>query len=320
VDRRARVLAVGSSHGLWSILPLARYLAREQPRVMVTEKLRGDVAALRARRLARSRTAIFTSVHGVVSHKLHEQHLSRRKSRRKEQAARRYYPRNDGLIAVSNGIAEDLVTTFAIPPARVHVVPNPVVTGDLYEQARDDPGHPWLADKEAPVIVWVGRLSREKCVPVLLGAFRILRGRRPCRLILVGDGRERSAVEALIGEWGLGDCVSLAGFQLNPFAFVARCDLFALSSAWEGFGNVLVEAMALGVPVVSTDCPVGPREILEDGRLGRLVPVGDENALADAMAATLADPPPQDELCTAAGRYTADACAAGYLRAFGIEA
>jgi glycosyltransferase involved in cell wall biosynthesis len=319
LDRRARVIPLVSSHGLWSVYPIARYLARERPQFMVTEKLRVNAAALRARRLVRSRTAIFASVHGVVSHKLHEQHLSPRKSRTKEKAARRYYPQNDGLIAVSSGIAQDLITAFSIPPERVHVVPNPVVTAELYDKAREDPGHPWLARRDEPVIAWVGRLSREKCVSVLLGAFRILRQSRSCRLILIGDGQERSVIEALIRDWHLNDSVSLVGFQLNPFAFLARCDLLALSSAWEGFGNVLVEAMALGVPVASTDCPVGPREILEGGRLGRLVPVGDESALAEAMAATLSQPPPADELRAAAKRYTAEACAAGYLRTFGID-
>jgi glycosyltransferase involved in cell wall biosynthesis len=319
LDRRVRVIPLRSSHRLWSIYPLARYLARERPSFMVTEKLRVNAVALRARRLVRSRTAIFSSIHGVVSHKIHQQRLPARKSRAKEKAALRFYPGNDGLIAVSSGIAQDLITNYSIPPERVHVVPNPVVTAELYDKAREDPGHSWLARKDDPVIAWVGRLSREKRVSVLLGAFRILRQSRSCRLILVGDGPERAVIEELIRDWHLDDCVSMVGFQLNPFAFLARCDLLALSSAWEGFGNVLVEAMALGVPVVSTDCPVGPREILDGGQLGRLVPVDDETALADAMAATLSQPPRPDVLRAAAERYTADACAAAYLRIFGIE-
>jgi glycosyltransferase involved in cell wall biosynthesis len=319
VDGRACIIPLGTSHGVWSAIPLAFYMARARPQVLVTDKLRANVAALRGRRLAGSRTAIFAIVHGMVSHKVHGQHLSPRKSRAKERAARRNYPQNDGVIAVSSGVAEDLISAFSIPANRVHVVPNPVVSRALFELSREQPDHRWLASKDHPVIAWVGRLVRGKGVRVMLRALRILRERIPCRLILIGDGSERSAIEGLIGEWGLGDCVSTVGFQPNPFNFMARCDLLALTSAWEGLPTVLIEAMALGVPMVSTDCPVGPREILDGGRLGRLVPVGDEHALADAIAATLAEPPRRDELRAAAERYTAEACVEGYLRAFGIE-
>jgi glycosyltransferase involved in cell wall biosynthesis len=149
-----------------------------------------------------------------------------------------------------------------------------------------------------------GRLTRQKDFATLLRAFALVLKRRPVRLLLLGDGPERKRLESLAAELGISAVVDFYGFVANPFPFIARSDLFVLSSAWEGFGNVLVEAMALGVPVVSTDCPSGPREILHDGTLGPLVAVADHTALAEAILATLAAPLPGPELITATAPYT----------------
>jgi glycosyltransferase involved in cell wall biosynthesis len=163
------------------------------------------------------------------------------------------------------------------------------------------------------VILGVGRLTRQKDFFTLVRAFAELRRRRRARLIILGEGEDRAGLEALVAELGLGDDVALPGFRDNAPGYMARSSLFVLSSAWEGLPTVLIEALAVGTRVVSTDCPSGPREILQDGRLGALVPVGDAPALAKAMEDALdrADPPlPSEDLAV----FTLDAAVDHYLR------
>jgi glycosyltransferase involved in cell wall biosynthesis len=161
----------------------------------------------------------------------------------------------------------------------------------------------------------VGRLTRQKDFPTLIRAFAAVRKVRDCRLVILGEGKDRPALEALAKEMGVGGDVDLPGFVENPYAHMSRASLFVLSSAWEGSPNVLTEALALGLPAVATDCPSGPREILEDGRYGPLVPVGDADALAGAILKTLTHPPESAELKRAAGPYTVEESSRRYLEA-----
>jgi glycosyltransferase involved in cell wall biosynthesis len=140
----------------------------------------------------------------------------------------------------------------------------------------------------------VGRLGRVKDYPTLIRAFAKLRENREVRLVILGEGNERSRLESLVRELKLQDCVKMPGYVSNPFAYMARASLFALTSLREGLSNVLVEALYCGCPAVATDCPVGPREVLRGGEYGRLVPVGDDNALAQAMLESLDSKPPSD--------------------------
>jgi glycosyltransferase involved in cell wall biosynthesis len=160
----------------------------------------------------------------------------------------------------------------------------------LFEQAKQPVSHPWFEQNRLPVILAVGRLTKAKDYPTLFRAFSLVRQVRPAKLLILGEGEERSNLERLAIELGIQNDVSMPGFVDNPFAFMAKASVFVLSSAWEGFGNVLVEALACGCPVVATDCRSGPREILDNGRYGRLVPVGDHEALAKAILETLDNP------------------------------
>jgi glycosyltransferase involved in cell wall biosynthesis len=162
------------------------------------------------------------------------------------------------------------------------------------------------------VVLGVGRLTAQKDFPSLIRAFAKVRAQKPCRLVILGEGELRGELEALVASLDLSADVALPGFTDNPFAWMRQSSLFVLSSAWEGFGNVLVEAMACGTPVVSTNCPSGPAEILENGRWGRLVPVGDVDALADAMLATLAETTHAD-VATRAQDFGVEQAVAGYL-------
>lgn len=318
VDERVGIVQLKSSHPLTILPRLVVYMRKASPDFVVCEKLRVNLAAQRASALARRRPAIFASIHGVLSHKLEGENLPNGKKRHKYRDIEKAYPRNAGFIAVSSGIAEDLASGFDVPRDKVHVVHNPVVTENMMALSKESVAHPWLADKEFPVIVGVGRLEPQKDFATLIRALGHLRAQRRCRLLILGEGSERAGLQALAAELGLSDCVDMPGFVANPYAYVARSDVFVLSSRWEGFGNVIVEAMALGVPVVSTDCPAGPREILDGGRLGRLVPIGDSVAMAEAIGGTLAQESNREQLVGEAMKYTPKACANAYLAAFGL--
>jgi glycosyltransferase involved in cell wall biosynthesis len=162
----------------------------------------------------------------------------------------------------------------------------------MLAKASEPVSHPWFTPGQPPVILGVGRLTPQKDFPTLLRAFALVRRQRPARLVIVGEGRTE-AKEALLRlaiELGCPDDVSLPGFTHNPFCFMANASVFVLSSLHEGLPGVLIQALACGVPVVSTDCPSGPREILEGGRHGRLVALGDFAAMADAITEALERP------------------------------
>jgi glycosyltransferase involved in cell wall biosynthesis len=217
------------------------------------------------------------------------------------------------VVAVSRGAAEDLASTSGMPRDRVEVVYNPVITPAVMALAGETPDHPWFGPGEPPVVLGVGRLTRQKAFGTLVRAFAEVRRRRPLRLIILGEGEDRPMLEALASELGVGDDVALPGFRENAMAYMARSALFVLSSAWEGLPTVLIEALAAGTRVVSTDCPSGPREILQEGRLGPLVPVGDVPALAAAMSGAL-DRPAGNVPPDALRPFTRDAAVDHYLR------
>jgi glycosyltransferase involved in cell wall biosynthesis len=222
----------------------------------------------------------------------------------------------DTLIGVSDGVCaalERLLRGRRAPPIRR--IYNPIDLEAFARLAREPAAHPWLQAKETPVILSVGRLVRAKDYPTLIRAFALVRKRQECRLIVLGEGRQRPRLESLIRRLGLADSVDLPGFAPNPFAYMARADLLALSSIFEGNPNVLVEAMAVGTPCVATDCRSGPRETLAGGRYGPLVPTGDARALAQALLATLAHPPEPALLAEAIGRFDRDRAVAAYLHA-----
>lgn len=229
---------------------------------------------------------------------------------------RRVFGEADGIVCVSQGVADDLAPVIGWPRTRLHVLPNPVVTPTLLVQAAAVPEHPWFTDGGAPVVLGIGGLRQQKNFPLLLRAFARVRALYPCRLMILGEGRQRGELLALARRLGVGADVALPGFVDNPYACLAHAALFVLSSNWEGTANALIEALAVGTPVVACDCPSGPREILAGGRYGPLVPVGDDRALAAAMLQRLATPRDSERLRVAARPYTAEHAIRAYLDVF----
>lgn len=291
--------------------PLADYLRRERPDALLAAGEYANITALRARRKAGSATRVVTSEHIHISHSV-AGGLLRRKWLLK-RTVRRLYPEADAVVAVSEGAAADLAAFAGLPTEQVLGIYNPVVTPELLAK-RDAPfSHPWFADEQPPVFVCVAQLRAQKDLPMLLRAFARLRQIRKARLLILGEGNRRNELEQLIAQLDLGADVALPGFVDNPIAFMAHAAALVLSSAYEGLPTVLIEALACGCPVVSTDCPSGPAEILDGGKYGRLVPVGDQTALADAMLETLEAPPERNKLIERADDFRAGQAANRYL-------
>lgn len=307
----ARVVDLRAGRLIRSLLPLRRYLRRERPRILISSMTHANLIALWAARLAGGSTPVMVTVHNTMSESTPDE--GGLGGRLALPLLRRFYPWASSIVAVSRGAADDLARSTGLPRERIEVIYNPVITPAILAAARQAPGHPWLAPGGPPVILGAGRLTRQKGFAALIRAFAEVRRRRPARLLILGEGEDRPALEALVTELGLGADVALAGFRDDALACMAGSAVFVLSSAWEGLPTVLIEALATGTQVVSTDCPSGPREILEDGRLGTLVPVGDVGALAEAIARALdrgRPVVPPDAL----KRFTRDAAVDHYLR------
>lgn len=311
IPARARVVPLWPGHASLAAPALARYLQRERPSVLLAAKDRAGRAALRARARARVETRVVLRIGNTVSESLAARGWLRRVLR--YWPIRRWYPHADAIVAVSRGVAQDVVSTSGVDPDRVHVIHNPVVTPAVEQLAEHRPDHPWLKGDGIPVVLGVGRLTRQKDFPTLLRAFARLRARRTVRLVILGEGEERAALEMLTRELHVETDVDLPGFVDNPYGWMRCADLFVLASAWEGSPNALTEALYLGTPVVATDCRSGPREVLDDGRLGPLVPVGDHIALAEAMLLTLDEHPSSADLRGAVLDYTVERSTARYL-------
>lgn len=271
---------------LTSLPALVRYLHQEQPQALIAAMLQSNIVALWARCLTRVSTRIVVCEHNTLSKNVQVKQYWKRPVM--PLAIRSFYPWADGIVAVSKGVADDLARTTGLERDRIQVIYNPVVTPEMRAKAQATPQHPWFEPGQPPVILAVGRFVQQKDFPSLIRAFAQVRKTHSARLMILGEGEERPALEALIAQLDLSDDVALPGFVDNPYAYMARAAVFALSSRWEGLPTVLIEALYCGAAVVSTDCPSGPEEILKNGQYGRLVPVGDITALASALESLIA--------------------------------
>lgn len=310
---------LGTRRPLALVLRLARWLRRARPAALIVSQQHAIVAALLARRLSGVAVPVTAIQHNTLSELCRQ---SRRHSVRwlLPRAARLLFPWADRICAVSHGVAADLAKVTGVPASAIRVLYNPTVTPELVAQARLPSGHPWLDAKDRPVVLGVGTLSGIKDFATLLRAFARLRRTRPARLLILGEGEERSRLEDLARELEFAADVELPGFAPNPYAFMARADLLAVSSRVEGMPNTIIEALACGCPVVSTDCPSGPAEILQGGRYGALVPPGDDAALAEAMIAALEAAPDRDALRARAADFSVERAVEGYLELLAPQA
>lgn len=312
-----RVVDLGHAHVFACVFAVARYLRRERPAVLLTDKNRVNQTGLLARWLAGAyRTRLIFWIGTPPSRELAQR--SRLTQQGRKMMTRLLYPLAERYLADSDGVAEDFSAYANIPRERVTVVPRPVVPRALFESPPPRPDHPWFAQGQPPVILGVGELSPGKDFATLLRAFARLRGEQHCRLVLIGKGRLREALLRQAAGLGVAEDVELTGFRTDVYAFMAHAAVLALTSLREGLSFVLIEAMACGTPVASTDCPTGPRAVLDHGRYGPLVPMGDDAALAECLRQLLRAPPTAQHLREGALRYAIPHAAESLLKVLGL--
>lgn len=296
VPSTVRIVDLGQRRVMAALPGLIRYLKRERPAAIMSAMYHANLIAILAHFLASSSARLLVSERAsFVALRRSQRSLKERMLR---WAMRLLYRRADAIITVSKAIKTELVENLRLSADDIHAIYNPIISDATPALAEQDPGHPWFHEK-TPVVVAAGRLAPEKDFASLLRAVALVARQRPIRLIILGDGPLEDDLTTLARELGIGDQVDLIGRQSNPWAYMKRAALFALCSISEGMPSVLVEALAVGTRVVSTDCPTGPREILGDGSPA-LVPVGDSDALANAIMVALDDRdpprlPPLDE-------------------------
>ncbi|RFA30115.1 glycosyl transferase [Alkalilimnicola ehrlichii] len=307
----ARVIRLNAATSLASLPSIIRYFRKERPTALLAAKDRAGRVALLAKRIARTDTPVAIRLGMDLSGSMVGK--SRLQKILRYWPIRKLYPRAEAIIAVSQGVAEDIKTVAHLPSERVHVLPNPTITPEMLALAKESVEDNWFNNANHHKLLAVGRLTRQKGFDTLLEAFALVRSTKPCRLLILGEGPARPQLEKQINDLNLTDSVRLGGFSKNPYAYMARADLFVLASRFEGSPNVLKEALALGTPCVATDCPSGPREILQNGHFGPLVPINDPQALATAIQDCLSNPIDRSILPTAVSDYTMKASSDAYL-------
>jgi glycosyltransferase involved in cell wall biosynthesis len=288
---------------LTAVIRLRRVLRLEKPEIAVGMGGMTNWGLILAAGLARARMAVIIGEHGAGA-------LEYRKDRVTSYVIgllnRFLYPFADRIVAISGGVREYLVRDRKIPEEKIVTIYNPVDIGRIQKLSQEQADDPWLSNRDKPVVLWVGRIAAVKGLEYLIGAFERVLTEIDARLIIVGEGSEESTIRELVRRKGLQENVRFAGFQSNPYRYMSRSSVFAFPSLSEGFGMVLVEAMTCSLPVVSADCVAGPNEILQNGKCGILVPVGDEGALAQAIVTMLTNTELRERLISEALRRVAD--------------
>jgi len=253
---------------------LSRLIRREKPDLVISIITHENVKTVVARSLAWIKTSVMlidqTSITGWVKSDLPRWWLWKR-------LIKLLYSRADSIVTASRGIKAELVK-LGVPPGRITPIYNPVPITYVRQQSSEPADFPQTGQE--PVIIAVGGLRKQKGYPYLLRAFQQITRSLPSHLLIVGNGPDREELATLARSLSLDDRIHFAGFKKNPYALMARADIFMLPSLWEGFGIVIIEAMACGLPVVAANCPEGPGEIISDGVDGLLVPPADSSALA----------------------------------------
>lgn len=307
-------LFVGGGSTKKSLIALHRYLRQEKPDALITAHNHVNAASIWVKWLARVPTQIMITLHTAMSKDDHS--LQPGKKRIIKEFCRFSYPLADHIVAVSEAVADDTATHLGLRRDKIAVAYNPVFSSEMLSRADEQVEHPFF-DQDAPVFISIGRLTEQKDYVSLIRAFAKLCSGQEARLLILGEGEDRQRLEALIQELDLHGGVSLPGFLDNPYAYLKRSDVFVSSSAWEGLPTVVIEALALGKPVVATDCPGGTAEILEGGRYGYLTEVANPEQLAQVMLESLQSNWDRDLLQKRAETFSLEASAKRYLEMLG---
>ena len=289
LDPSIRRIHFGNNSYKRVFFDLISYYNEFKPDVVITSLYATGIVACAACQLSRHKPVLLIGAHNSFSAKLAAPDNIKDKYLLKP-LSRLLFHRADAVVSVSRGVSDDLALTLSLPSAKLHVIYNPVVSPDLIQKSLEPLEHRWLGDRNQRIyktILSVGRLVEQKGYDILLEAFSSLPNRDGYRLVIVGDGPLAKPLFAKAKALGIEESVDFVGYDLNPYRYMSRADIFVLSSKWEGLPTVLIEAMACGCSIVATDCPYGPNEILENGKYGALVPVADAQALTNSILETL---------------------------------
>ncbi|MFZ1746522.1 MAG: glycosyltransferase [Nitrospirales bacterium] len=291
---------------------LIQYLRQDRPHVLLSAKTHTNLVALWATKLAKTSNRVVISEHTTLS--AITKTSNKWRWRFILPVLAHEFPMAEKIITVSNGVKDELALQTGTPLQKMTTIYNPILTQTIREKSLDSINHSWFQKEEStPIILGVGRLVPQKDFPTLMKAFSRVRQIRPAHLVIIGEGRQRSELRTLAQSLGIEKDVWMPGFSNNPYAFMNQASMVVLSSIYEGLSNVLIEALACGCPVVSTDCPSGPAEILQNGQYGTLVPIGDSQALAQAIQDTLDNPPNRNDLLLRAADFDIDKISKQYL-------
>ncbi|MGF1568335.1 MAG: glycosyltransferase [Nodosilinea sp.] len=309
ISAQINTINLNKSRLILSLFPLANYLKKVNPSVLISALEDTNLVSLWAKKIAGTATQTIVTVHNNLTCEARNSEKFKRKLI--PYLVSFFYYWADNIVGVSSGVAKDLMK-LGLPENKICYIYNPIVNSDLRKKLQEPLEHPWLSLNEPPVILSVGRLTKQKDFTTLIQAFSLVRKQKTTRLIILGEGEEKPLLESLVEELGLTKDVAFLGFVSNPYVFMAKASVLVLSSAWEGFGNVLVESMASGTPVVSTNCDSGPAEILDDGKYGKLVSVGKAEDMANAILETLLNPLEANTLKKRANEFTLEKAVQSY--------
>jgi glycosyltransferase involved in cell wall biosynthesis len=310
------LIDLGKPRAVAALLPLVAYLKEQRPCALFSTIPHANVIALLATIISQTDTPV------VVRESNSPQTELKKSFSRKvvHFLTPWFYKKARGIIAVSEGVKNELIAMSATLKAQISVVPTPVVTDHMLVAAEEALDHPWFSpDFKEPIIVAAGRLHPQKDFSMLLRAFQLLVKQTPARLVILGEGDLRKSLESLAQDLNIDKFVSMPGFVVNPFPFLKKARVFVLSSKYEGMPNVLLQALALGTPVVATDCHSGPRECLRGGAWGTLVPVGDVQAMSQALLQALEQTPAAETAQYIRSQYSHVGAARSYLAVAGIS-
>jgi len=289
--------------GLWFFFLFKRIRAQlkgVRPDILLSFMWYPNAIAIIVQKLMRGNVKVIVSERTSTS-----MYSSKRDNNWRNFIIRFLYPRANLIISPSRKIAQDIILQ-TVPESKVRVIHNPVDISAISEYAKEETDHRWYRKKES-IVIAIGRLGNEKGFDYLIKAIALLAGEGiQCKLVILGEGKEKENLLKLVEKLGLNDRVSFEGFQENPYKYLARSTVFVLSSLYEGFPNVLLEAMALGIPSVATRCPTGPDEIITEGVDGVLIPPADEKAIADSIKKLLLDEDLRKRLSEAGKRRIQD--------------
>jgi glycosyltransferase involved in cell wall biosynthesis len=313
---RVKVINLNSNRSIYSIIKLSSYINNHKPKVIISFLSRANRNALISKLIARKGTRVCVVEQNTISMGLKNTGFIRRFLAL--LIFKILYPHADKIINVSEAAADDLSKLLPRKSNKVITINNPIVDNNMLNGVNDNPPHEWLQSKDVPVILGVGRLMEQKNFLNLINAFAIVKKHRNARLIILGEGEQRILIEREIKKNNLKDSVILPGFVRDPLRYMKHSSLFVLSSNWEGLPTVLVEALACGCPVVSTDCPSGPREILDEGKYGKLVPTNDSSALGNAILESLDSKIDREILRRRAAEYSIEKVTDRYINILGL--